>query len=115
MNDTMTGDEVVAQSQDNSWWNRDPLLVKAAVVGVTTSILLALGAFGLVSEEQRGAITHAVGETVYWAFVLLPLVISFTTALWARLSVVSPRTAAKIAVRNAALPTGSAPTMLTPP
>jgi hypothetical protein len=115
MNDTMTGGEVVAQSQDNSWWNRDPLVVKAAAVGITTSVLLALGAFGLVSEEQRLVITEQVGNLAYAVFVVLPIIVSLATALWARLSVFSPRTAARIAVRNAALPTGSAPTMLTPP
>ncbi len=110
-----TGAEVREQANDNSFWNTDPLVAKAAVVGVVTSVLVALGAFGLVSEEQRLVIIEQVGNITYGLFVILPLVISMLTALWARLSVYAPRTAARIAVRNAALPIGSAPTLLSPP
>jgi uncharacterized membrane protein len=106
---------VVEQSRDNSWWNRDPLVVKAAVVGFATSIAVALGAFGLITEEQRDIIITQVGNITVGVVVLAPLVISLVTALWARLSVFSPRTAAKIAVLNASRPAGSEPTLLSPP
>jgi hypothetical protein len=115
MTDPMSGPEVVEQALDTSFWNTDPLVAKAAVVGVTTSVLLALGAFGLVSEEQRTVVIEQIGNITYGIFVVLPLAISLLTALWARLSTFSPRTAARIAVFNAGQPAGSAPTLLTPP
>jgi hypothetical protein len=110
-----TGQAVVAQANDDGLMNKDPLVVKAAVVGVVTSVLVALGAFGLVTEGQRTTIIHAVGEITYYVFVLLPIVVSLATALWARLSVYAPRTAARIAVLNAEKPAGAAPTLITPP
>lgn len=113
--DGKTGAEVIRQSRNDSWWNKDPLLMKAAVVGVTGSICLALGAFGIVSEEQRLTIIETIGNITYGVFTLLPLFFAIVTALWARLSVFSPRTAAKIAVANAAAPSGAAPTLLSPP
>ncbi len=101
MTDTKTGGAVFAQANDNSWWNKDPLMVKAGVVGITTSILIALGAFGLVSEDQRTLVIEQVGNITYGLFVILPLLISLLTGVWARLSVYSPRSAARIAVDNA--------------
>jgi hypothetical protein len=115
MADVKTGGAVFAQANDDSLLNTDPLVAKAAVVGVTTSVLIALGAFGLVSEEQRLLVIEQVGNITYGVFVVLPLIVSLVTAIWARVSTFSPRTAAKIAVQNAALPAGAAPTLLTPP
>lgn len=109
------GSAVEAQARDNSILATDPLVAKAAVIGIATSVLIALGAFGLVSEEQRTVIIEQVGNITYGVFVVLPLVIAMVTALWARLSVYSPRTAARIAVANAAQPAGSEPTLLSPP
>lgn len=106
---------VVEQAQDNSIWNTDPLVAKAAVVGFVSSVLIALGAFGLVTEEQRLVIIEQVGNITFGVFVVLPLIISLLTALWSRLSVYSPRTAARIAVFNAAKPAGSDPSLLSPP
>lgn len=101
MTEPKVGQEVVNQANDDSLLNTEPLVAKAAVVGVATSVLVALGAFGLVTEEQRTTITHAVGELTYYLFVLLPLIVSLVTGLWARLSTFSPRSAARIAVANA--------------
>lgn len=92
---------VVAQANDDSLWNTEPAVAKAAVVGLVTSILVALGAFGLVSEEQRTAIVQAVGEVTYYLFVLLPLLASVAAGIWTRLSVWSPRSAARLAIENA--------------
>ncbi len=106
---------VVEQSRDNSFLNTEPLVAKAAVVGVATSILIALGAFGLVTEEQRTVIVEQVGNITFGIFVILPIIISLLNALWGRLSAFSPRTAARIAVLNASKPAGSDPSLLTPP
>lgn len=115
MADQKIGGEVVAQAHDNGIWNTDPLVAKAAVIGVATSVCLALGAFGIVTEEQRLTIIEQVGNVTYGLFVVLPIVVSLVTAAWARLSVYSPRSAAKIAVANAAAPAGSVPTLDPPP
>lgn len=115
MADQKVGSEVHRQALDNSVMNTDPLVAKAAVIGVATSVLIALGAFGLVSEEQRTVIIEQVGNITYGVFVILPIVVSLVTALWARLSVYSPRSAARIAVANAAAPGGSVATLDPPP
>lgn len=106
---------VVEQARDNSLMNTEPLVAKAAVVGVVTSICIALGAFGLVTEEQRNIIVEQVGNITFGVFVLLPLIVSLLNALWGRLSAFSPRTAARVAVINASRPAGSEPTLLSPP
>ena len=115
MVDAKSGNAVRLQALDNSFWNTDPLIAKAAVVGFLGSVLLALGAFGIVSEEQRLLIIEQVGNITYGIFVVLPIVVSLVTAVWARLSVFSPRSAAQIAVSNAAKPTGAEPSLPTPP
>jgi hypothetical protein len=102
MSDT-TGDAVVRQAQDDSWWNEDPLVVKAAVTGTVGSVLLALGAFGLVTEEQRLVIIEQVGAIAYGLFVVLPFVVAMVTAIVGKVGktgVFSPKTAAEVAVRN---------------
>lgn len=109
----LTGREVVAQAHDNSLMNTEPLVAKAAVVGVATSVLIAAGAFGLVTEEQRTVIIEQVGNVTYGVFVILPLVIAMVTALWARLSAYAPRTVARIAIQNA--PNIATATLQSPP
>lgn len=115
MAEPKVGAEVVAQANDDSWFNTEPAVAKAVVVGGTTSVLIAAGAFGLVSEEQRTVIIDQVGNITYGVFVLLPIGISLATAAWARLSTFSPRTAARIAIANAKAPAGAAPTLMSPP
>jgi hypothetical protein len=108
----ITGDEVRAQAADNSIMNTEPIVAKNTVVGFTTSLLVALGAFGLVTEEQRSIIIEQVGVVTYGLFVLLPLVITTVSALWSRLSAFAPRTAALIALANLRKPPGAEPTLL---
>jgi hypothetical protein len=107
-----TGDEVREIAVDNGIMNTEPLVAKAAVVGVATSLLVALGAFGLVTEEQRTVIIEQVGNVTYGLFVIAPFVISIGTALWGRLSTFAPRTAARIAIANLRQPPLSEPTLL---
>jgi len=114
MSEQKTGQEVVAQARDDSFLNTEPLVAKAAVVGIVTSICIALGAFGLISEDQRDIIVDQVGSITVALFVLAPIIISAVNALWGRLSAFSPRSAAKIAVSNAANTTG-VPTLSPPP
>lgn len=110
-----SGGAVVAQASDDSILNTEPIVAKAAVVGVATSVLLALGAFGIVTEEQRLTIIEQVGNITYAVFVILPIIVALLTAVWSRLSAYAPRTAARIAVANAAAPAGSAPSLIGPP
>jgi peptidoglycan/LPS O-acetylase OafA/YrhL len=107
-----TGEEVRAQAVDTGIMNTEPVVAKAAVVGVVSSLLVALGAFGLVTEEQRTIIVEQVGNITYALFVVLPLVITMASALWGRLSAYAPRTAALIAIANLRKPPGSEPTLL---
>jgi peptidoglycan/LPS O-acetylase OafA/YrhL len=109
---TETGAEIVALSKDNSLLATEPLVAKAAVVGVVSSVLVALGAFGLVTDEQRTVIIEQVGNITYGLFVILPFAISIATALWGRLSTFAPRTAALIAIANLRKPPGAEPTLL---
>jgi hypothetical protein len=111
MADIKTGNQVVAQANDNSLFNTEPVVAKAAVVGIATSILIALGAFGLVTEEQRNTIVEQVGNITVGIFIVAPFLIQIATALWQRLSAYSPRSAAKIAVDNAAAPIGTPPVL----
>jgi peptidoglycan/LPS O-acetylase OafA/YrhL len=107
-----TGDEVRAQAVDNGIMNTEPLVAKATVVGVVSSLLVALGAFGLVTDEQRTVIIEQVGNITYGLFVIAPFVITMVSALWGRLSAYAPRTAALIALANLRKPPGSEPTLL---
>jgi hypothetical protein len=107
-----TGEEVRAQAADNSIINTEPIVAKNTVVGIVSSLLVALGAFGLVTEDQRVIIIEQVGNITYGLFVVLPLVITTVSALWARLSAYAPKTAALIALANLRKPPGSEPTLL---
>lgn len=106
-----TGEEVREQAADNSIMNTEPVVAKAAAVGIATSLLVAAGAFGLVTEEQRTIIIEQVGNITYGLFVILPLVITMISALWGRLSAFAPKTAAMIALVNLRKPTGAEPTL----
>ncbi len=101
MSDQKVGQEVRAQAIDSSVFNTEPVVAKAAVVGFVTSVCLALGAFGIVTEEQRLTIIEQVGNITYGIFVILPLLVALVSALWGRLSAFSPRTAARSAVASA--------------
>lgn len=103
---------VVAQANNNAWWNTEPLVAKAAAVGFATSVLIAAGAFGLVTEEQRTVIIEQVGNVTFGVFVILPIAVSLVTALWSRVSTWSGRSVARAAVESAK--TG-VPTLLPPP
>ena len=109
--DGKIGSAVIAQARDNSWWNKDPVVMKGIVAGGATSICIALGAFGIISEEQRTTIVEQVGNLTVAVFVIAPIVITTGTALWQRLSAWSPRSAARIAVLNAEAPAGSPPVL----
>ena len=107
-----TGEQVREQAADTSIMSTEPVLAKAAVVGVVSSILVALGAFGLVTEEQRTIIIEQVGNVTYGLFVIAPIAITVGTALWQRLSAFAPRTAALIALANLKRAPGQEPTLL---
>jgi len=107
----MTGHEVVQQANDNSPGNTEVALVRGAVVGIVTVVgsMLVLG--GYIDESQKQAIIDNVGVIVPAVLALAAIV----QALWTRMGVYSPRSAAQIAVENAKAPAGTPPTLAPPP
>jgi hypothetical protein len=103
--------DVVRQSLDTSIMNTEPVVAKAAVVGVVGSVLLALAAFGIVTEEQRLVIIEQIGNITYGLFTLLPIAFTIISAVWGRLSAFSPKRAAGIAVVNSVQPPSVTPTL----
>lgn len=103
--------EVRAQANDSSPLNTDPALVRGAVVGIVGAVASILVIGGYIDEGQKQALVDNVGVIVPAVLVIASVI----QAVWTRLAVYSPRTAARIAVVNAAQPSGSAPTLLSPP
>ncbi len=103
--------EVVAQARDTSILNTDPALVKGTIVGIVGAVASILVIGGYIDEGQKQALVDNVGVIVPAVLVIASIVQS----VWIRATVYSPRTAAKIAVVNAALPSGSGPTLIPPP
>lgn len=103
--------EVIKQAGDNSITNTDPALVRGAVVGIVGAVASILVIGGYIDEGQKQALVDNVGVIVPAVLVIASIV----QAVWTRFAVYSPRTAAKIAVVNAAQPSGSAPTLIPPP
>jgi hypothetical protein len=107
----LSGHEVVQQARDNSITNTDPAMVRGAVVGIVTAVGSILVIGGYISEDQKQALADNAGVIVPALFAIAAVV----QAIWTRMSVYSPRTAAKIAVANAVAPAGSPPTLAPPP
>jgi len=107
----MSGHEVVKQANDNSIQNTDPALVRGTIVGIVAAVCSILVLGGYIDESQKQSIIDNVGIIV----PALVALISIIQAIWTRMAVYSPRSAAKIAVTNAAAPAGTPPTLAPPP
>lgn len=106
-----TGREVVRQANDSSWLNSEPSVVRGAVISVVGAIATLLVVGGVLDQDQKRQLEENAGTIAVAVLVILPILQS----IWTRLAVYSPRTAAKIAVENATLPSGAAPTLAPPP
>ncbi len=111
MADQKQGGEVVRQAGDNGIWNTEPSVVRGAVVGIVAAIGSILVIGGYVDTGEVDTVKDAAGQIVPAVFIILGIV----QAVWTRFSVYSPRSAARIAVANAAKPAGAVPAMDPPP
>lgn len=103
--------EVYAQANDKSIFNREPALVRGAVVSIVGAVATILVVSGVLDETQKRQLEDNAGTIAVAVLVIVPILQS----LWTRMVAYSPKTAAEIAVVNAAQPSGSAPTLLGPP
>jgi hypothetical protein len=106
-----TGREVRDQARDNSFLNTEPAIARGAVIAGVGAVGTILVVFGVLDNAQKDALAENAGTIVVAILAIVPIV----QAVWTRLAVYSPRTAARIAVENASLPVGAAPTMAPPP
>lgn len=106
-----TRSEVVAQANDRGILNTEPALVRGAVVSVVGAVATILVISGVLDESQKHQLEENAGTIAVAVLVIVPILQS----LWTRMAAYSPKTAAEIAVVNAAQPSGSVPTLLPPP
>lgn len=111
MAEPKTGVDVIEQAQDNSLWNTEPAVARAAVISVVGAGGTILVVFGILDNDQKQALAENAGTIAVAILAIVPI----AQAVWTRVATYSPRTAAKIAVENAEAPAGAAPTLLTPP
>lgn len=102
---TKTGGEVVEQARDNSFTNREPAVVAGAVVGVVGAVGSILVIGGYIDEGQKQALADNAGIIVPAVFAIAAVI----QTAWTRAKAYSPRSAARIAVANAAAPAGTPP------
>lgn len=108
---TESGRAVIEQSRDNGWLNRDPAVVRGAVISAVGAIATLLVVAGWLDASQKQVLEDNAGTIALAVLTIIPIL----QAIWTRASVYSPRTAAKIAVVNAAKPEGASPTLVPPP
>jgi hypothetical protein len=109
--DTKVGREVTAQAQNDSLGNTEPVALRqiiSQIIGVVVTVLLFKG----ILEPQEGTIVVGQTEIIVGAVMSLAGIIG---AIAGRQGAYSPRSAAEIAVSNAAKPSGAAPTLDPPP
>lgn len=119
MSESTTRKEVVAVAKDESWWNKEPAVVRGAVVGTVGAVATVAVIAGWIPLEQKQVIEDNAGTLVLVAFALVPV----AQGLWTRIKAFAPKTAAEIAIVNtdAAFAAGKAgeakpaPTLLSPP
>lgn len=109
--DQKAGQEVRAQAADNGIWNTNPVVAANAIVGAIAAVGSILVIGGYVESGEVDAIKGAAGQIVPAAF----LIVSIIAGVWGRMHAYSPKSAAKIAVVNAAAATGAVPVLAPPP
>ena len=107
----IAGEEVKEQAVDNSLTNREPALIAGSVVWLIGAVGSVLVIGGVLDEDQRQALVDNVGVIVPALLLLGPII----SSVWTRMKAYAPRTAARIAVANAAAPMGTPPALIPPP
>jgi hypothetical protein len=105
------GAEVVEQAEDNSIWNTEPAVVRGAVISIVGAIATLLVVGGVLDADQKRTLEDNAGTIAVAVVVIVPILQS----VWTRFAVWSGRTAAQIALENAAKPAGAVPTLAPPP
>jgi hypothetical protein len=105
------GGEVVRQATDNSLMNTEPAAVAGAVVGIVGAVGSILVIGGYADTGQIDVLKNEAGIIVPACFIIAGTV----QAIWTRMKAYSPRSAARIAVANAAATAGSVPALDPPP
>lgn len=105
------GGEVVAQAKDNGLFNTNPVVAANAIVGAIAAVGSILVIGGYVDSSEVEQIKAAAGQIVPAAFII----VSVIAGIWGRMHAYSPKSAAIIAVTNAAAPAGAVPTLDPPP
>jgi nitrate/nitrite transporter NarK len=111
MTDALTGRDVVAVAADSSLPNTEAALVAGSVVGIVGALGSILVIGGYIDASQSKALQDSAGQIVPALFVIAAIV----QAVWTRMKVYSARSAARVAVANAAAPAGTPPSLAPPP
>lgn len=104
------GAAVVAQAEDNSLENTNPVAWRGALGSIVALLLMIAVYQGWITQDSSNVVSENIDKIIDAILVILPIAI----ALWARLKAYAPKTAAKIAVANASA-ISSVPTLVTPP
>jgi hypothetical protein len=111
MSEPKVGQEVVEQARDNSIWNTEPAVARGAVIAAAGGIGTVLVVAGVLDNDQKQLLAENLGAIAFAGLTIVPIV----QAVWTRFAVWSGRTAARIALENAAKPSGAPATLVTPP
>ena len=106
-----SGQVVRDQARDDSFFNTEPAVLRGAIlsgIGIATTVLVMTG---VLSPEQKQILEDNALTIAAAIIAILPIL----QAIWTRFAVYSPRSAARTAVNNAALPAGSPPVLKSPP
>lgn len=107
----LTGHEVVKVSTDNSIDNTEPVAFRqliAQIVGIIIAVLVYRG----YVQPAEGAAIGAQSDIIVGAIMVLAGILG---AVAGRMKAYAPKTAAQVAVDNAAAPAGTPPTLAPPP
>jgi predicted aspartyl protease len=105
------GGAVVEQARDTSWLNAEPAVVRGAVISVVGALATLLVVGGILDQDQKKQLEENAGTIAVAVMIILHILQS----IWTRFAVYSPKSAATIAVVNAAAPAGAVPTLDPPP
>jgi fumarate reductase subunit D len=111
MADQKIGGEVIRQANDGGVFNTEPVVAANAIVGIVAAVGSILVIGGYVDSDQVDQLKSAAGQIVPAVF----LIASIVAGIWGRMHAYSPKSAAIIAVTNAAAPAGAVPTLDPPP